>query len=73
MANPRPGPFTLLRAGIPTRPDPEADRPVDRVLASRYAAVVATGGRDVPEQHDDVLARPALLRGLLDVEGGAAA
>ncbi|KHK97642.1 malate dehydrogenase [Microbacterium mangrovi] len=43
-------------------PDPE----VDPKVASRYAAVVATGRSDFPNQINNVLAFPGLFRGLLD-------
>ncbi|WP_127792710.1 NAD-dependent malic enzyme [Agromyces sp. LHK192] len=43
-------------------PDPE----VDPVLAARYAAVVATGRSDFPNQINNVLAFPGFFRGLLD-------
>jgi malate dehydrogenase (oxaloacetate-decarboxylating) len=44
-------------------PDPE----VDPVLARRYAAIVATGRSDEPNQINNVLAFPGIFRGLLDV------
>jgi len=43
-------------------PDPE----VDPTVAARYAAVVATGRSDFPNQINNVLAFPGLFRGLLD-------
>lgn len=43
-------------------PDPE----VDPVLASRHAAVVATGRSDYANQINNVLAFPGFFRGLLD-------
>ncbi|GAB2980315.1 malic enzyme-like NAD(P)-binding protein [Nocardioides montaniterrae] len=43
-------------------PDPE----VDPVQASRYAAVVASGRSDFPNQINNVLAFPGVFRGLLD-------
>jgi malate dehydrogenase (oxaloacetate-decarboxylating) len=43
-------------------PDPE----VDPGEASRYAAVVATGRSDFPNQINNVLAFPGVFRGLLD-------
>ena len=43
-------------------PDPE----VDPAEASRYAAVVATGRSDFPNQINNVLAFPGVFRGLLD-------
>jgi malate dehydrogenase (oxaloacetate-decarboxylating) len=43
-------------------PDPE----VDPKLAAEYAAVVATGRSDFPNQINNVLAFPGLFRGLLD-------
>ncbi|MCL2611735.1 MAG: NAD-dependent malic enzyme [Nocardioidaceae bacterium] len=43
-------------------PDPE----VDPVEASRYAAVVASGRSDFPNQINNVLAFPGVFRGLLD-------
>jgi len=44
-------------------PDPE----VDPVLARRYAAIVATGRSDEPNQINNVLAFPGIFRGRLDV------
>jgi malate dehydrogenase (oxaloacetate-decarboxylating) len=44
-------------------PDPE----VDPQLADRYAAVVATGRSDYPNQINNVLAFPGVFRGALDV------
>ena len=44
-------------------PDPE----VDPALARKYAAVVATGRSDQPNQINNVLAFPGIFRGLLDV------
>jgi len=44
-------------------PDPE----VDPVLARKYAAIVATGRSDEPNQINNVLAFPGIFRGLLDV------
>ena len=43
-------------------PEPE----VDPLEASRYAAVVATGRSDFPNQINNVLAFPGVFRGLLD-------
>ena len=43
-------------------PDPE----IDPVIASKYAAVVATGRSDQPNQINNVLAFPGIFRGLLD-------
>ncbi len=43
-------------------PDPE----VDPVLARRYAAVVATGRSDEPNQINNVLAFPGIFRGMLN-------
>jgi malate dehydrogenase (oxaloacetate-decarboxylating) len=43
-------------------PDPE----IDPVIARRYAAVVATGRSDQPNQINNVLAFPGIFRGLLD-------
>ncbi|WP_188893461.1 NAD-dependent malic enzyme [Microlunatus endophyticus] len=45
-------------------PDPE----VDPAEASRYAAVVATGRSDYPNQINNVLAFPGVFRGLLDAQ-----
>jgi malate dehydrogenase (oxaloacetate-decarboxylating) len=45
-------------------PDPE----VDPVIARRYAAVVATGRSDQPNQINNVLAFPGIFRGLLDAQ-----
>lgn len=44
-------------------PDPE----IDPVIARRYAAVVATGRSDEPNQINNVLAFPGIFRGLLNV------
>ena len=44
-------------------PDPE----VDLALARRYAAIVASGRSDEPNQINNVLAFPGIFRGLLDV------
>jgi malate dehydrogenase (oxaloacetate-decarboxylating) len=44
-------------------PDPE----VDPAAASKYAAVVASGRSDFPNQINNVLAFPGVFRGLLDV------
>jgi malate dehydrogenase (oxaloacetate-decarboxylating) len=43
-------------------PDPE----VDPVEAAKYAAVVASGRSDYPNQINNVLAFPGVFRGLLD-------
>jgi len=43
-------------------PDPE----IDPIEAQRYAAVVATGRSDFPNQINNVLAFPGVFRGLLD-------
>ncbi|HVC25349.1 MAG TPA: malic enzyme-like NAD(P)-binding protein, partial [Acidimicrobiales bacterium] len=43
-------------------PDPE----IDPVIARRYAAVVATGRSDDPNQINNVLVFPGLFRGLLN-------
>lgn len=43
-------------------PDPE----IDPVVARKYAAVVATGRSDHPNQINNVLAFPGIFRGLLD-------
>ncbi len=43
-------------------PDPE----IDPVIARKYAAVVATGRSDHPNQINNVLAFPGIFRGLLD-------
>jgi malate dehydrogenase (oxaloacetate-decarboxylating) len=43
-------------------PDPE----IDPVISRRYAAVVATGRSDQPNQINNVLAFPGIFRGLLD-------
>ena len=45
-----------------TDPDPE----VDPTIARKYAAVVATGRSDQPNQINNVLAFPGIFRGLLD-------
>ena len=43
-------------------PDPE----IDPAEAARYAAVVASGRSDYPNQINNVLAFPGIFRGLLD-------
>jgi malate dehydrogenase (oxaloacetate-decarboxylating) len=43
-------------------PDPE----IDPVIARKYAAIVATGRSDQPNQINNVLAFPGIFRGLLD-------
>jgi malate dehydrogenase (oxaloacetate-decarboxylating) len=43
-------------------PDPE----IDPVVARKYAAVVATGSSDQPNQINNVLVFPGFFRGLLD-------
>ena len=43
-------------------PDPE----IDPSIARKYAAVVATGRSDHPNQINNVLAFPGIFRGLLD-------
>ena len=43
-------------------PDPE----VDPAVAAKYAAVVATGRSDYPNQINNVLAFPGIFRGALD-------
>ncbi len=48
-------------------PDPE----VDPTLARRYAAVVATGRSDEPNQINNVLAFPGVFRGALDADATA--
>jgi malate dehydrogenase (oxaloacetate-decarboxylating) len=45
-------------------PDPE----IDPTIARKYAAVVATGRSDQPNQINNVLAFPGIFRGLLDVQ-----
>jgi len=45
-------------------PDPE----IDPVVARKYAAVVATGRSDHPNQINNVLAFPGIFRGLLDAQ-----
>ncbi|WP_232069264.1 NAD(P)-dependent malic enzyme [Mycobacterium saskatchewanense] len=46
-----------------SNPDPE----IDPEVAARYAAVVATGRSDYPNQINNVLAFPGVFRGALDV------
>ena len=43
-------------------PNPE----IDPAIARKYAAVVATGRSDYPNQINNVLAFPGIFRGLLD-------
>jgi malate dehydrogenase (oxaloacetate-decarboxylating) len=45
-------------------PDPE----IDPAIATTYAAVVATGRSDYPNQINNVLAFPGVFRGLLDAQ-----
>src|SRR5690606_28847547 len=45
-------------------PEPE----VQPTIAARYAAVVATGRSDYPNQINNVLASPGVFRGLLDAQ-----
>ena len=45
-------------------PDPE----IDPAIARKYAAVVATGRSDHPNQINNVLAFPGIFRGLLDAQ-----
>jgi malate dehydrogenase (oxaloacetate-decarboxylating) len=45
-------------------PDPE----IDPMIALRYAAVVATGRSDYPNQINNVLVFPGMFRGLLDAQ-----
>ena len=45
-------------------PDPE----IDPSIARKYAAVVATGRSDHPNQINNVLAFPGIFRGLLDAQ-----
>jgi malate dehydrogenase (oxaloacetate-decarboxylating) len=45
-----------------SNPDPE----IDPAIARKYAAVVATGRSDQPNQINNVLAFPGIFRGLLD-------
>jgi malate dehydrogenase (oxaloacetate-decarboxylating) len=45
-------------------PDPE----IDPVIARKYAAVVATGRSDHPNQINNVVAFPGIFRGLLDAQ-----
>ncbi|MGL4173578.1 MAG: NAD-dependent malic enzyme [Actinomycetota bacterium] len=69
------GPDLLTGADIATMADhavvfalanPEPE--VDPVEAARYAAVVATGRSDAPNQINNVLAFPGVFRGLLDAQ-----
>jgi len=46
-----------------SNPDPE----IDPSTARKYAAVVATGRSDQPNQINNVLAFPGIFRGLLDI------
>ncbi|MPZ80139.1 MAG: NAD-dependent malic enzyme [Actinophytocola sp.] len=48
-------------------PDPE----IDPLEAQRYAAVVATGRSDYPNQINNVLAFPGVFRGLLDAQANS--
>jgi malate dehydrogenase (oxaloacetate-decarboxylating) len=48
-------------------PDPE----VDPVEAGRFAAIVATGRSDFPNQINNVLAFPGMFRGMLDAQASA--
>jgi malate dehydrogenase (oxaloacetate-decarboxylating) len=59
VATMAPGGFIFAMAN----PEPE----VDPRIAARYAAVVATGRSDYPNQINNVLAFPGIFRGALDV------
>jgi malate dehydrogenase (oxaloacetate-decarboxylating) len=50
-----------------SNPDPE----VHPDVAARYAAIVATGRSDFPNQINNVLAFPGIFRGALDVHARA--
>ncbi len=63
VATMAPGGFIFAMAN----PDPE----VDPKVAARYAAVVATGRSDYPNQINNVLAFPGIFRGALDVRARA--
>ena len=63
VATMAPGCFIFAMAN----PDPE----IDPVMAGRYAAVVATGRSDYPNQINNVLAFPGIFRGALDVRATA--
>ena len=55
----------VIVAGITTiDKDPE----IDPLIARKYAAVVATGRSDYPNQINNVLAFPGIFRGLLDAQ-----
>ena len=58
LATMAPAPFVFALSN----PDPE----VDPAVAARYAAVVATGRSDFPNQINNVLAFPGVFRGALD-------
>jgi malate dehydrogenase (oxaloacetate-decarboxylating) len=45
---------------------PTRRREVEPTLAGRYAAIVATGRSDHPNQINNVLAFPGIFRGVLD-------
>jgi malate dehydrogenase (oxaloacetate-decarboxylating) len=59
VATMAPGCFIFAMAN----PDPE----IDPAIAGKYAAVVATGRSDYPNQINNVLAFPGIFRGALDV------
>jgi malate dehydrogenase (oxaloacetate-decarboxylating) len=63
VAQMAPGCFIFAMAN----PEPE----VDPQVAARYAAVVATGRSDYPNQINNVLAFPGIFRGALDVRARA--
>jgi len=63
LATMAPGAIVFVLAN----PDPE----IDPAVARRYAAVVATGRSDEPNQINNVLAFPGVFRGLLDADAHA--
>jgi malate dehydrogenase (oxaloacetate-decarboxylating) len=63
VATMAPGGFIFAMAN----PEPE----VDPKVAARYAAVVATGRSDYPNQINNVLAFPGIFRGAFDVRARA--
>ncbi len=63
VASMAPGAYVFAMAN----PDPE----VDPAVAARYAAVVATGRSDYPNQINNVLAFPGIFRGAFDVRASA--
>jgi len=61
-----PADLTVMAPGAVAFPLANPDPEVDPIGARKYAAVVASGRSDVPNQINNVLAFPGVFRGLLD-------